>query len=216
MSRRRRLVVPVTMGVLVLAALTFAIVATQGSSNNSGPSTSATSSVQSAAQGGFDGAEIPTAPPAPPIALHDQYGRPASLAAFRGQPVLVAFLYTRCGSPCTVIAQQIRGALDELRRPVPVLLVSVDPAGDTPVAVRDFLAQVSLSGRVYYLTGSQAGLEKVWRAYQVKPPSAGASAFANKATVVLIDASGRQRVLFGPEQLTPEALAHDIEKLHGA
>jgi len=205
----------VTLGVLVLAALAFAIIATKDSSNDTTTGTTGTGSVQSstAGQGGFDGAEIPTAPPAPPIALHDQYGRPASLAAFRGQPVLVAFLYTRCGSPCAVIAQQIRGALDELRRPVPVLLVSVDPAGDTPVAVRSFLAGVSLSGRVYYLTGSPPELAKVWRAYEVKPPTAGASAFANRATVVLIDASGRQRVLFGSEQLTPEGLAHDIEKL---
>jgi len=31
--------------------------------------------------------------------------------------------------------------------------------------------------------------------------------------VVLLDRSGRARVLFGPEQLTPEALAHDIRKL---
>lgn len=206
---------PVTLGVLVLAALAFAIFATQDSSNDATTTSGGTSSVQTApaGQGGFDGAEIPTAPPAPPIALHDQYGRPASLAALRGRPVLVAFLYTRCGSPCAVIAQQIRGALDELRRPVPVLLVSVDPAGDTPLAVRSFLAEVSLSGRVYYLTGSRTELAKVWRAYSVKPPAAGASAFANKATLVLIDASGRERVLFGPEQLTPEGLAHDIEKL---
>jgi protein SCO1 len=219
MSRRRRLIVPVTMGVLVLAALAFAIVATRDSSNGGATSTGGASGVEGEAtgQGGFDGAEIPGAPPAPPIALHDQYGRPASLAALRGRPVVLAFLYTRCAGPCAVIAQQIRGALDELRRPVPVLLVSVDPAGDTPAAVRSFLAQVSLSGRVYYLTGSQPELASVWRAYKVKPPTAGesASAFANRAGVLLIDAEGRERVLFGPEQLTPESLTHDIEKLQG-
>jgi hypothetical protein len=31
--------------------------------------------------------------------------------------------------------------------------------------------------------------------------------------VVLIDAKGDERVLYGPEQLTPEALAHDIGRL---
>ena len=51
-----------------------------------------------------------------------------------------------------MIAQQIRGALDELRRPVPVLLISADPAADTPARVRRFLPRVSLSGRVRYLT----------------------------------------------------------------
>ena len=57
---------------------------------------------------------------------------------------------------------------------MPVLLVSADPAGDTPPAVRRFLAKVSLSGRVYYLTGSPAALAGVWRDYKVRPPSAGA------------------------------------------
>jgi protein SCO1/2 len=220
MNRRRRLILPVTMSLLALAALVFAIVATRESRGGGSAATSSTPpATQSApaqapaAQGGFEGAEIPGAPPAPPIALSDQYGRAASLSALRGQPVVLGFLYTRCGGPCEVIAQQIRGALDELHRPVPVLLVSVDPAGDTPPAVRHFLAKVSLSGRVYYLTGSPAVLAGVWRDYKVRPPSAGAAAFARHANVLLIDGAGRERVVFGTEQLTPEALAHDIGKL---
>jgi hypothetical protein len=31
--------------------------------------------------------------------------------------------------------------------------------------------------------------------------------------VLLIDSRGRERVIFGIEQLTPEGLAHDLEKL---
>jgi hypothetical protein len=31
--------------------------------------------------------------------------------------------------------------------------------------------------------------------------------------VILIDAKGRERVVFGAEQLTPDALAHDIRRL---
>jgi protein SCO1 len=217
MKGRRRLILPVTMSVLALAALVFAIVATRESKGGgSKPATTAATSAPAhapAVPGGFEGAEVPGAPQAPPIALSDQYGRSASLSALRGQPVVLGFLYTRCGGPCEVIAQQIRGALDELSRPVPVLLVSVDPAGDTPPAVRRFLAKVSLSGRVYYLTGSPASLARVWRDYKVKPPRAGASAFASAAAVLLIDGSGRERVVFGSEQLTPEALAHDIGRL---
>ena len=219
MSGRRRWILPVTMSVLVVAALAFAIVATK-ESNGSRSGSSGTTATQTGTagqapltRGGFAGAEMPRAVQAPPIALHDQYGRPVSLASFRGSPVVVAFLYTHCGGPCTLIAQQIRGALDELPRPVPVLIVSVDPAGDNPAAVRRFLASTSLSGRVYYLNGSPAALASVWRAFRVKPASAGAEALARSATVFLIDPAGRERVLYGTEQLTPEALAHDIGKL---
>ena len=217
MRDRRRWILPIAMSVLVVAALAFAIVATKESKRSATSTTTSapagTTASQPLTRGGFAGAEVPRAVPAPPIRLSDQYGRPVALASFRGSPVVVAFLYTRCGAPCTLIAQQIRGALDELPRPVPVLIVSADPQGDTRVAVRRFLAGTSLSGRVYYLSGSPAALADVWRTYRVKPASAGASTFAGHATVFLIDSAGRERVLYGTEQLTPEALAHDIGKL---
>jgi protein SCO1/2 len=219
MQQRRRWLLPVAMSVLVLAALVFAIVATKESEHGGSPAPAPTTGRGSQApltRGGFAGAEVPTPRQAPPIALTDQYGRAISLAALRGKPVVVAFLYARCGPPCTLIAQQLRGALDELREPVPVLIVSADPAGDTPQAVRGFLAATSLSGRVHYLTGPPAALRAIWRAYRVTPAGAGRSAFATHATVLLIDPQGRERVLYGSEQLTPEALAHDVGRFQGS
>jgi hypothetical protein len=53
----------------------------------------------------------------------------------------------------------------------------------------------------------------VWREYGVRTPAAGRSAFEAAVTVLLIDRRGRQRVIFQPEQLTPEGLAHDIRAL---
>jgi protein SCO1 len=219
--RRARLLLPAALGVLVLAALAFAIVASKHGSTNattspvvSVPPESAQTAVPS--QGGFDGAALPGARPAPAFSLTDQYSRPVSLASLRGGPVVLAFLYSHCGGPCVLIAQQIRGALDELgEQPVAVAIVSADPAGDSAAAVRRFLAEVSLSGRVHYLNGSQAQLAAVWKAYRVRPASAGASTFAKYATVRLLDSHGRERVLYGAEQLTPEALAHDVGKLRG-
>jgi len=41
----------------------------------------------------------------------------------------------------------------------------------------------------------------------------GRAAFDNYASVLLLDSSGRERVLFQSEQLTPESLAHDIRRL---
>jgi len=127
--------------------------------------------------------------------------------------VVIAFLYSTCGSPCVVIAQQIRGALDELGRSVPVLVISADPAADTPSSVRRFLRHVSLSGRVRWLSGSPAQLRPLWHAFRVPPASAGRAAFARSASVFLIDRRGMERLIFQLEQLTPEALSHDLRKL---
>jgi protein SCO1/2 len=169
----------------------------------------------SAGTSGFDGAALPTGVAAPDFTLSDQDGRRVSLASYRGQVVIVAFVYSKCGSACVVIAQQIRGALDELARPVPVLLISADPAADTPARVRRFLAQASLSGRVHYLSGTPAELRPILHAFRIVPASSGQKAFERTAAVVLLDGSGQQRVIFQLEQLTPEGLSHDVRKLLG-
>ena len=177
-------------------------------------STGASASTPTSSSSGFDGAALPVGP-RHGFTLADltDGARAVSLSRYRGQVVILAFLYSTCGAPCVVIAQQIRGALDELARPVPVLIVSADPAADTPARVRAFLAQVSLTGRAHWLTGSPAQLRAVWHAYGITSASAGPTAFANSASVFLLDRAGRERVLFQSEQLTPEGLAHDVRKL---
>ena len=173
----------------------------------------------SGAESGFDGAALPASTIAPGFTLRDQAGRAVSLGGYRGRVVVVTFLYSTCGATCIVIAQQIRGALDELggehARAPAVLIVSANPAADTPARVARFLAEVSLTGRVHYLTGSPSQLRPIWRAYHVTPASSGRRAFDSFASVLLVDRRGRERVLFESEQLTPEALAHDIGKLDG-
>ena len=184
------------------------------------PVSSSAGAPDTPAASGFQGAALPADLRARNFTLTDQAGRPVSLSSYRGQVVMIAFVYSTCGPTCIVIAQQIRGALDELPHPVPVLLVSVNPQADTPASVRRFLAQVSLSGRVHYLTGSLSQLRPVWSAYGIDPASvSSASASVRSAQigsstgVLLIDARGFERVLFAVEQLTPEALVHDIRRL---
>jgi protein SCO1/2 len=168
---------------------------------------------ESAAAGDFKGALLPALKAPREFTLSDQSGRRVSLRSFRGRVTLIAFAYPACGSTCILIAEQIRGALDQLARPIPVLFVSAAPAADTRASARAFLERVSLAGRALYMTGSRAALRVVWSAYHVVPASAGRAAFDRAAEVILLDGSGRERVVFGLETLTPESLAHDIRKL---
>ncbi len=218
MRPRARIALLATATVLVVA-LALAVLFDRPA-RNSPASVSTSSSPSAPSASGFDGAALP-----PDIHAHEftltglaaPAGQPASepvsLSSYRGQVVVLTFLYSTCGPTCIVIAQQIRGALNELARPVPVFIVSADPSADTPARVRRFLSRVSLAGRVHYLTGSPAQLRAVWHDYGAIPASAGRAAFDNSASVFLIDPSGYERVVFGVEQLTPESLAHDIGKL---
>jgi protein SCO1/2 len=164
------------------------------------------------ATAGFVGAPVPLEG-AHDFTLTDPARRSVSTREYRGRVLVLAFVGTRCRAPCTVIGDQIRGALDELSRAAPVLLVSVDPAHDTPAAVARYLATVSLTGRARYLTGPIAALRAVWRAYRVPGPARGSSPYERFAPVFLLDAQGRTRVEYALEQLTPDALVHDIRAL---
>jgi protein SCO1 len=201
----------------LLALTAVALAAPIAGCRGGSPSSASTSPVaaESAGASGFDGAALPTGVAAPDFTLTDQDGRRVSLASYRGQVTIVAFVYSTCGSACVVIAQQIRGALDELAKPVPVLLISADPAADTPARVLHFLAQASLGRRVRYLSGTLAELRPIWHAFRIVPASSGRTAFERTAAVVLLDGAGQQRVIFQLEQLTPEGLSHDVRKLLG-
>jgi protein SCO1 len=209
---RRR---PSPLAALALIALASALPAGCGGGSSKPPSSGAQVSSPTSVPGigGFDGAALPAGAPVPGFTLTDQRGARVSLASYRGEVTILAFPYSGCGDACVVIAEQIRGALDELGRPVPVLFVSSDPEADTLARVRAFLARTSLSGRVRYLSGSRAQLRPVWRSFHVVLPSAGSAAFDSSASVILLDREGRERVIFQLEQLTPEALAHDVRKL---
>jgi cytochrome oxidase Cu insertion factor (SCO1/SenC/PrrC family) len=175
----------------------------------------------------FQGAALPQPKQAPAFVLRDAAGNRVALPARGGRVTIVSFLDSTC-RVCVLVGQQIRGALDELQvdqtrdlapptasgRPAPaVLIVSVDPALDTPARTAAFLAQVSLTGRARYLTGPASTLAAASRAYGVTTLARGQQRFEAAATVFLIDARGRERVLYQQEQLTPEALAHDVRVL---
>jgi protein SCO1 len=216
---KRLLPVPLALAaaaaVAVAVALAVAAILALSPGRSSSPQLASSATVPP----GFDGAALPGDVSAPDFTLTDQYGRPVSLSNYRGQVVVLTFLYSTCGATCILIAEQIRGALNELgeeRAHAPaVLIVSADPAADSAAHVARFLSEVSLTGRVQYLTGPLARLRSIWRAYRVRPASVGAREFDNYAELLLLDGRGRERVLFEPEVLTPEALAHDVGKLDG-
>jgi protein SCO1/2 len=208
--------VALVAAVLVAAAIVVIVAGSPGDGTGSS-SASITSATGQESQ--FQGAPFPGEIAAPGFTLRDQYGREVSLSEYRGRVVVLTFLYSTCGDACVVIGQQIRGALNELveerARPPAVLIVSADPTADTPANVERFLSEVSLTARVQYLTGTPAQLRSVWHAYAIKPASDGAAVFDEYAPVLLIDGSGRKRVLFESEELTPEGLSHDVRTLDG-
>jgi protein SCO1 len=161
--------------------------------------------------GTFAGAQRPPDLRAEPFdGLQDEEGRALSLKRFRGQVVVMTFLYTTCKDTCPLTAQQIRGALDDLGADVPVIAVSVDPANDTRAQAKRFLVEQQMIGRMHFALGDSAALKRQWSAYGIAPQRDGKE---HSAYVVLVDGDGMQRIGWPVDKLTPEGLAHDIRKL---
>jgi protein SCO1/2 len=72
--------------------------------------------------------------------LTDQDGRKVKLADFRGQPVLISMFYGYCPYACPMLMAKLKrleAALSpEARASVRVVLVSLDPARDTPESLK--------------------------------------------------------------------------------
>ena len=80
------------------------------------------------------------------------------LADLSGHPTVVALFYSSCHVACPITVRklkQIESALpDSLRAKARFLLVTMDPEGDTPRALRAFRRDQQLSGRWTLLRGS--------------------------------------------------------------
>ncbi len=144
----------------------------------------------------------------PAYALTDQDGRAA--APGRGRLTVYTFIYSHCRDTCPIQVAQIRGAMDRLGHDVPVVGVSVDPADDTRDSARAFLAKQHMTGRMDFLLGTWAQLDPVWSAFGIAPQAKGRD---HSASVVIVDARGRQRVGYPASGLTVDGLERDLRRL---
>jgi cytochrome oxidase Cu insertion factor (SCO1/SenC/PrrC family) len=151
--------------------------------------------------------------PAPPFTLHDVLGGRTSLASLRGHPVLVTFLDSRCRSLCPLVGRAIgavQRSLPAAARPA-VLVVSVDPAGDTAASVRSAAHRWRLGPGWRWLSGTPGQLAAVWRAYGiVVEPTSGD--ITHGASLYLVDARGGERAGY-LAPLLPNFIALDVRRV---
>jgi cytochrome oxidase Cu insertion factor (SCO1/SenC/PrrC family) len=106
---------------------------------------------------------------APGFRLKDQNGRPVSLAAYRGRPVIVTFIDPLCRNLCPLAAHvlnQVDHDLPAAQRPV-ILAVSVDIYADSrPDLLQDY-RRWDLVPQWHWAVGEPRQLEAVWRRYRV-------------------------------------------------
>ncbi|MDX1460011.1 MAG: SCO family protein [Xanthomonadales bacterium] len=137
---------------------------------------------------------------------------------FRGKTTLLFFGFTHCPGTCPATLGQLSVALDALgeqRSEVQVLLVSVDPARDTPEAMAQYTRR--FGPWLHGITGDEASLRALNQAYKVDfkalpADEAGEYDVVHSARVFAFDATGRCRLLL-PDASETDAVVSDLHRL---
>jgi protein SCO1 len=152
---------------------------------------------------------------APAFALRDQHGRTVTLAHLRGRPIALTFLDSLCKQACPIEGQMLASAIRQVApaaRPR-LVVVSVDPAGDTPRSIARAERKWTLPAGTIWLMGTHGELKEVWDAYQitVEPISGDV---VHSTAVYLLDKRGYERAGF-LMPFVPGLVADDLRVLGG-
>jgi protein SCO1/2 len=153
---------------------------------------------------------------APALSLPNYLGGgPVNITSYRGKAVLVTFLYTHCPDLCPLMTSKLHTALGEMsaseRAQVQIIAVSVDPRGDTPATVAQFLADHGMTGKMKYLIGSASALAAVWQKWGIgsRREVADPALVAHTALVYGITGKGRIVTIY-PSTFKPSQVVHDV------
>ena len=149
------------------------------------------------------------------FALIDQDGQSVTQASFMGKPMAIFFGYANCEAICSVALPRLGQALVLLGDKVDdlsPLLITVDPARDTPEKIGPALAK--WHPKLRGLTGTEEALAKAREAFQVETSLVGEDAegqpiYAHGSFIYLIGADGKVLTLL-PPILGPERMAQII------
>ncbi len=156
------------------------------------------------------GAVIDPPMPASPIHLQDDNGQQFDLASLRGKVVLVYFGYTNCTTECPLTLANLKVAIQSLganAANVRVVMVTTDPARDTPQAMKTFLD--AFDPGFIGLVGTPDGLAQVWKDYGVTVEDGGET---HSYFTYVIDPHGNFRETFLPDS-SPADVASDVALL---
>lgn len=128
--------------------------------------------------------------------LVDQGGRRVAWGAQRGKPRLVAMFYTSCKYICPLIVESGKAVERQLapaeQARIGIVLVSMDPARDTPKALQAVVDQRRLDTRRWTLLAPRAeDVRNIAGVLGVRYRQLADGEFNHTSALVLLDADGR-------------------------
>jgi protein SCO1/2 len=151
--------------------------------------------------------------------LTDASGRALEWRSLRGKPRVATLFYTSCKYICPLVVDSMRsierGLTPDERSRIGFVLVSMDPARDTPEALTRVMQERRLDAAAWTLLQPQpASLRGIAGILGIRYRSTADGEFNHSTALVLLDAEGR--VLARTEQLGGEGDAQFLAAVRSA
>ncbi|HEY0020234.1 MAG TPA: SCO family protein [Longimicrobium sp.] len=126
----------------------------------------------------------------------DQEGRDRGLASLRGKTQVVAMVYTTCTHTCPAIVAELKRLEAALpageRAKVGFVLVSLDPARDTPAQLKAFATSMRLDPAAWtLLTGGEDAVRELAAVLGIRYRAETDAQISHSNTYLVLDTAGR-------------------------
>jgi protein SCO1/2 len=157
--------------------------------------------------------------PVPDVLLVDQDGAPRQLSSYKGQRVVLTFIYTRCPDAefCPLLNQQF-AALQKIVKGTPALAdvrlisISFDPEFDTPQVLKAHAAAQSADPAVWsFATGDTQAITEFAAKFGVTVTSNGSPVLIHNLGTAVVDSQGRLTALYSNNQWSPTDIVADLD-----
>ncbi|MFC4871460.1 SCO family protein [Negadavirga shengliensis] len=124
-----------------------------------------------------------------------QHNEKIEFKDFRGQPLVVVMIYTACRTACPRLVADMRHieqkASSKTSQPVKYVLVSIDPANDTPEKLTQFAKDNGMDGDQWiFLQGSEDGVRDFANILAVKYKKISPIDFSHSNIISVFDEEG--------------------------
>lgn len=160
----------------------------------------------------------------PDISLIDQNGRERNLSDFRGRPMALTFMYTRCPLPnfCPLMDRnfvRVQAAIHEgtrLSRDVQLISLTFDPDYDTPQVLRKHGEALGADPSIWsFVTGERREIIHFGEQFgiTVVPGKDGSVEITHSLRTVVIDREGNLVKVFRGNEWTPDGLIEELARV---
>jgi protein SCO1/2 len=157
------------------------------------------------------------------LTLTDQTGETIRIGDYRGQALVLTFIYTRCPLPnyCPLMSKRFAALQPQLREQygaeVQLLSISFDPGYDTPQVLRDYASKYTDRLDTWtFATGDSTQVQRATELFGVFAQKTREDEITHNLTTALIGPGGHVRRLWRGNDWAPEDVRQTVERVIGS